>query len=159
MENKEQAIRYKSVTESELSDEDRRLVAAAKQATFTSYSPYSHFSVGAAVKMENGEILCGSNQENASFTTGTCAERTTIFYATAKYPEVGVSAIAIAARKGDGEYTGAPISPCGACRQVLAEIEHRFGKPFRVILYGKHEIYILDSIADLLPFQFNSEAM
>lgn len=159
MEYKEQSIRYQCLTEDELADDDRLLVERAKKATFTSYSPYSHFSVGAAVLMDNGKILSGSNQENASFTTGICAERTTVFYATAKYPGVGISAIAIAARKSDGEFTAEPISPCGACRQVLAEIEHRSGKPYRVILYGKKEIYIMDSFANLLPLQFNEASM
>lgn len=159
MEHKEQTLRYQCLSESELSEADRLLVERAKQATLTSYSPYSHFSVGAAVLMANGEILSGSNQENASFTTGICAERTTVFYATAKYPGVGIAAIAIAAKKADGTFTDEPISPCGACRQVLAEIEHRFGKPYTVLLYGEKCIYRLDSMSALLPFQFNGDSM
>lgn len=159
MEKNTRTISYEILSPAELSADERLLVERAKEATKTSYSPYSHFSVGAAVRMANGEIFSGSNQENASFTTGTCAERTTVFYATAKYPGVGIEAIAIAAKKADGTFTGEPISPCGACRQVLAEIEHRFGKPYTVLLYGEKGIYRLGAMADLLPFQFNGDSM
>ncbi len=159
MEKKSLLTRYESLQEAELSAEDRRLVELAKAATRTSFSPYSHFSVGAAVRMEGGELFSGSNQENASFTTGLCAERTTVFYATAQHPSAAIAALAIAARGADGTFTEAPVTPCGACRQVLSEIEHRHGRPFRVLLYGTREILAFSSMSALLPFQFNADAL
>ena len=150
---------YQLMQPEELSAEDLALVEQAKEATFTSYSPYSHFRVGAALRMENGDIFCGSNQENASFTTGLCAERTAIFYATAKCPDTPVTTIAIAARGQDGDFTQEPISPCGACRQVLAEIEHRADKPMRLLLYSQSGIIVMNSVGNLLPLQFNGDSL
>ncbi len=158
MESKHIEIQYKSAKEEELSAEDFQLIEQAKKATHTSYSPFSHFSVGAAILLDNGEIIKGSNQENAAYTTGTCAERCAMFYANAQFPEVGIKTLAIAARGTNKSFTPSPISPCGACRQVLAEVEHRF-HPFRVLLYGKDKIYIFESFADLLPFQFNESSL
>ena len=143
----------------ELTKEDQELVNAAKTACQTSYAPYSHFSVGAAVALDNGEMVSGSNQENAAYPSGTCAERCTIFYANARYPQAAVNTIAIAAIGTDGKFTATPITPCGACRQVLIETEHRFHKPMRVILFGAKDIYIIDSCSLLLPFVFNAEAL
>ena len=143
----------------ELQPLDQKLVEAAQTACQTSYAPYSHFSVGAAVALDNGEIVSGSNQENAAYPSGTCAERCTIFYANARYPQAAVNTIAIAAIGTDGKFTTTPITPCGACRQVLIETEHRFQKPMRVLLYGAKEIYIIDSCSQLLPFVFNAEAL
>ncbi|MCQ2266707.1 MAG: cytidine deaminase [Bacteroidaceae bacterium] len=142
----------------ELSDQDHQLVEQAKQATNTSYAPYSQFCVGAALKLKNGETICGSNQENAASPVGCCAERTALFYAGAHYPGVGVETIAIAARRQDGDFTTGPISPCGMCRQALMEVEHRFG-PIRVLLYGTEGVYCLECIADLLPLVFTSDSL
>ena len=158
MESKQIEIQYKSAKEEELSAEDFQLIEQAKEATHTSYSPFSHFSVGAAILLDNGEIVKGSNQENASYTTGTCAERCAMFYANAQYPGIGIKTLAIAARGPNRAFTSSPISPCGACRPVLAEVEHRF-HPFRVLLYGKNEIYIFESFSELLPFQFNESSL
>ena len=116
-------IKYQSCQIEELAPEDKELVLASKQATYTSYSPYSHFSVGAAVRLSNGEIVSGSNQENAAFGAGTCAERCTMFYANARYPEEHICTIAIAARGVDGSFIKSPISPCGVCRQALIEAQ------------------------------------
>lgn len=142
----------------ELSTADRQLVEKAKQASFSSYSPYSNFRVGAALLLKNGETICGSNQENASYPISCCAERTALFYAGAQYPDTGIEAIAIAARRPDGEFINEPASPCGMCRQALSEAEHRFG-PIRVLLYGTDGIYCLNSVADLLPLVFTSESL
>ncbi|MBR1889166.1 MAG: cytidine deaminase [Alloprevotella sp.] len=155
---KEYSVNFVELSFDELAEADAQLVAQARQATDSSYSPFSHFRVGAAILMDNGEILTGSNQENASFTTGTCAERCTIFYANARYPGVGVKAIAIAAKDTTGEFTDEPVSPCGACRQVLTEVEHRY-HPMRTLLCGKDRVYIFDRVGDLLPFQFNSDSL
>ena len=155
MESKSIVINYKSCTIDELSVFDSELVKAAKQATYTSYAPYSNFSVGAAVRMSNGAIVSGSNQENAAFSAGTCAERCTMFYANAAYPQESIQTIAIAARGTDGNFTHSPISPCGVCRQALIEAQSRAKHPLRVILYGEREISLFDSISDLLPYQFD----
>ncbi len=156
MENRTLQITYQSVTLDELNEVDRHLVEQARQATYTSYAPYSHFSVGAAVLLDNGEVVAGSNQENAAFGAGTCAERSALFYAQSHYPDQPVRAIAIAARGVDGQFTAVPISPCGICRQVLVEVQTRAQYPVRVILYGENEIWSIASVSDLMPFQFDS---
>jgi cytidine deaminase len=137
-----------------LSQDEKNLVDAAKEATNSSYSPYSHFQVGAAVLLANGEILTGSNQENAAFPSGLCAERTVLFYAGSKYPDKAVKALAIAAYN-EGDFTEQAVSPCGSCRQVILETEVRHNQPIRIILYGKKEVYIIDGIRDLLPLSFD----
>lgn len=139
----------------ELVEEDKILVDKAKAMTEKSYAPYSKFSVGAALLLSNGKIVGGSNQENAAFSSGTCAERTTIFYAHSKYPDATFMKLAIAAAK-DGKFTKTPISPCGACRQAILEYEVHGGNPVKIYLYGEDGIYVLSSIADLLPLTFAS---
>lgn len=138
----------------ELSETDRRLVDTAREATQRSYAPYSHFRVGAAVLLDNGEIVSGANQENAAYPSGLCAERTAAFYAHARYPEAKFVAIAIAARDTSGSEIADPISPCGACRQSLLEYETLAGGPVKVLLVGNDKVYILESIKSLLPFAF-----
>lgn len=155
MENRKIEISYKVCQLDELAESDRELVEAAREATFTSYAPYSHFSVGAAVRLTNGVIVRGSNQENAAFGAGTCAERCTMFYANAQYADESIRTIAIAARGTNGEFTQAPISPCGVCRQALIEAQMRSGERLRVLMYGQRETYVIDSISDMLPFQFD----
>lgn len=155
MENRKIEILYKACQLDELDLSDRELVEAARKATYTSYAPYSHFSVGAAVRLTNGIIVQGSNQENAAFGAGTCAERCTMFYANAQYADEPIQTIAIAARGTNGDFTQAPISPCGVCRQALIEAQQRSGDKLRVLMYGQREIYVIDSISDMLPFQFD----
>ena len=134
----------------------------ARSATRSSLATYSRFHVGAAILMENGDIVTGSNQENAAYPSGTCAERTAAFFASASHPGMAMKKIAIAAwtrlDRPEGlpweEYFQAmPISPCGACRQALLEYEKLYGK-IEVILYGREKTYIFPSIASLLPFCF-----
>ena len=129
--------------EGELNEVEQELVAAAKEATFRSYAPYSRFCVGAAALLDNGEIVTGNNQENCAYPSGLCAERTTLFYANSRYPDVPVRTLCIAARDSSGSFTKEPISPCGACRQVMLETEHRFGRPMQVMLFGTNGIYEL----------------
>lgn len=155
MKNLQFVTRYESVASDELSEPQRALVEAARQATFRSYSPYSNFKVGAAILLSNGETVTGSNQENVAYPSGTCAERTAAFYAHAHYPDAGFEMIAIAARGTDDEWVMAPISPCGACRQVLLEYENLAGHPVPVLLAGRSEVYILPSVRSLLPFAFS----
>jgi cytidine deaminase len=140
----------------ELSAEDQELVAIAKEQTNNSYCPYSKFHVGASAKLDNGVIIRGANQENAAYPSGLCAERSALFAAGANYPDVPVKTLCIACYTG-GHFTEKPGSPCGACRQVMTETEHRYGKPMRVILYGEKEIYVFDSADALLPLGFFSE--
>ena len=138
----------------ELSDEERSLVEQAIEATSRSYTPYSHFHVGAALKLGNGVTFTGCNQENAAFPAGICAERSAIFAAGAQYPEEPVTTLAIAARNTKGELQDEPVSPCGTCRQVIIETETRFNRPVRLLLYGRKKIYVIDGIKQLMPLSF-----
>ncbi len=140
---------------SELSASDQKLVRKAREIVSKSYSPYSGFSVGAAVLLENGEIITGNNQENAAYPSGICAERTAVYYAGAQYPGVPVLSIAITASS-KGRFTSKPASPCGACRQVLLEARNRGGKPLKVILAGEEKIEIITDARDLLPIPFEN---
>lgn len=142
----------------ELSEEDRELVEAAKQATNGSYAPYSKFLVGAAARLQNGCIVTGANQENAAYPSGLCAERTALFAAGAQHPDQPVVSLAIAARKGK-RFLSQPISPCGACRQVISGVEERYGTPIRILLYGTEGILVSDGISPLLPLRFVDEDM
>lgn len=144
--------------ENELSAEDKAIIEAAKKATDTSYAPYSQFRVGAAVRLKNGTIISGSNQENAAYPSGLCAERTTLFYANASNPDQPVMSLAIAARNANG-FLAKPAAPCGACRQVILETETRFNQPIRILLYGKEETYVIDGISTLLPLCFDASDM
>ena len=141
--------------ESELTSEELHLLDEARRATYRSYAPYSHFSVGAAVLLADGTIVGGSNQENAAYPSGLCAERTAMFYANSRYPDQPIRSICIAARNADGEFIHRPIAPCGACRQSLLEAEQRAGHPIGVLLYGTDGIYSIRSIKDLLPLDFD----
>ena len=142
----------------ELSKADQELVEAAKRATAGSYAPYSKFRVGAAVRLQDGTIVCGANQENAAFPSGLCAERTALFAANAQYPDQPVVALAIAAQKGR-QYLAQPISPCGACRQVISGVEDRYGQPIRILLYGTDGVFVSEGINPLLPLRFVDDNM
>jgi cytidine deaminase len=137
----------------ELSEQDRDLVERAKQACNNSYARYSGFHVGAAVRLDGGEVVIGANQENAAFPSGLCAERCAVFAAQSAHPEQGLESLAIAARNDKG-FTPDPISPCGACRQVVLEMEDRYSHPVRVLLYGEKGVYVIRSVRDLLPLCF-----
>lgn len=140
----------------ELTEEDRKLIDTACEATKRSYAPYSHFSVGAAALLENNVVVTGTNQENAAYPSGLCAERTTLFYANSQYPEEAVKTLAVAARN-ETDFLDTPIPPCGACRQVLLETEKRYGKPMRILLYSKKDIYIIEGVGGLLPLSFDAD--
>ncbi|MEA4979851.1 MAG: cytidine deaminase, partial [Petrimonas sp.] len=103
--------------------------------------------------LENGEIITGNNQENAAYPSGLCAERTAVFFANANYPDQKIVAIAVAAYN-NGNFTKDVITPCGACRQVLLEVETRYKNPMKILMYSEEEIYVVDSIKDLLPLSF-----
>lgn len=142
----------------ELTKTDQALMAAAMEATGRSYAPYSKFSVGAAALLANGTVVTGTNQENAAYPSGLCAERTTLFYANSQYPDQPVTTLAIAART-EKDFIDLPIPPCGACRQVILETEKRYQRPIRILLYGKKAIYEVKSIGVLLPLSFDASAM
>lgn len=147
-------LRLESLGYDELSPAERRLVDAARAATYRSYAPYSHFRVGAAIALDNGETVEGANQENVAFPSGTCAERSACFYAHAQYPEARFETIAIAARGTDGEFTAEPTAPCGACRQALLEYELLAGHDVPVLLAGRDFVYRVPSVRSLLPLSF-----
>lgn len=142
----------------ELSSDDRVLVEEACRMTSTSYSPYSHFQVGAALRLADGRLFLGSNQENAAFPTGLCAERTAFFAAGANAPDVPPVAIAIAAQT-KGQFLATPVSPCGQCRQALLEAEIRYKQPIRVLLYGTEGVYVVNSVKSLLPLTFDGSEL
>ncbi len=142
----------------ELSAEQQALIQVAKEQTNHSYCPYSHFHVGAAALLGNGEIIRGCNQENAAYPSGLCAERSALFAAGAQYPDQPVVRLAIACFTG-GHFTKEPGSPCGACRQVMTETEHRYGGKMEVLLYGENETFVFSSAADLLPLVFVKESL
>ncbi|MBQ7966314.1 MAG: cytidine deaminase [Bacteroidaceae bacterium] len=147
---------YKLYAYEELCETDRQLVDAAKQATQGSYAPYSEFHVGAAALLADGAIVSGSNQENAAYPSGLCAERTTLFYANAAHPNQAIKALAVAAYT-NGKFTNIPVPPCGACRQVMREVEQRYHQPIRILLYGTEGIYVVEGgIGELLPLTFDA---
>ncbi|MDQ1770958.1 cytidine deaminase [Labilibaculum sp. A4] len=147
---------YDSVDELPL--EEQELVKNAKEAALRSYSPYSKFSVGAAILLENDEIIQGNNQENSAYPSGLCAERVAMFYANSKFPDSAVKAIAVTART-NGSFSGNPIPPCGSCRQVLLETEERFNQPIKLILYGEKKIRIVETVKEMLPLYFEKEML
>ena len=148
----------KVYTFDELNKAEQDLMTSAMEATTRSYAPYSKFSVGAAALLANGIVVTGTNQENAAYPSGLCAERTTLFYANSQYPDQPVLTLAIAART-EKDFIDLPIPPCGACRQVILETEKRYKQPIRILLYGKKEIYEVKSIGDLLPLSFDASDM
>ena len=156
MTSKEIKIAYTEYTSlDELESKDKELAQAAIDATAQAYAPYSKFNVGAAVLFEDGVIVKGSNQENAAYPSGLCAERTALFYASASRPDKPMTAIAIAASQ-NGELLETPVTPCGACRQVMAQYQLKSGLPMMVLLIGAHSILKFERIDDLLPFIFDS---
>lgn len=154
MNNKEIIIPYVDAKYQEISETDRQLVDKAREATRRAYAPFSQFRVGAAILLDNGEIVAGANQENAAFPSGTCAERTACYYAHATYPEAKFDTIAIAAVGTDGREVAEPCAPCGACRQALLEYEKLAGHPVRVILVGRDRVFIMPSVKSLVPMAF-----
>lgn len=156
MTSKEIKIAYQEYDSIEqLSSMDRELAEAAIQATEGSYAPYSKFNVGAAVRLDSGLIVKGANQENAAYPSGLCAERTAMFYASATYPECIMTGIAITASQ-EGVLCDNPVTPCGACRQVMAQYQTKGGKPMNILLVGGRKIWKFEKVDDLLPLIFDS---
>jgi cytidine deaminase len=142
-----------------LDERDRLLLEEARKALSHAYSPYSKFRVGAALRLSNGKILTGSNQENASFPAGICAERVALSAASSVFPDMAITDMSLTYIN-SSSLSERPISPCGICRQSLAEYEQRFGKPIRLIMGGiSGEIFIVNRATDLLPFAFSSQEL
>lgn len=141
----------------ELSSQERLLMEEAKLARLNAYAPYSQFLVGAAILLSNGKVVSGSNQENASYPSGLCAERTAIYYAGANYPDETIRQIAIAAGPKD-RANSIPVPPCGACRQAIAEYEQKQKKPIEMFFMGTTgKICKVTSLLSLLPLAFNRD--
>lgn len=154
MRDVEVCFKVKCMSEEELPSNEIVLVEAAREAALRAYAPYSAFKVGAALFLENGEVITGNNQENAAYPSGMCAERAALFYANSRYPFVPVKILVITAYHNHAFVD--KISPCGACRQALLEAEKRFGKPVKILLAGTREIRVVGCVADLLPLAFDS---
>lgn len=141
----------------DLPEQDAWLLKEAREVTETAYAPYSRFQVGAVALMSNGEVVAGSNQENASSPVGLCAERVLLASASSLYPRVPIDSIAISYFNNNGPSVR-PISPCGICRQSLQEFESRVGKPVRLILGGMEgSVYVIPESSSLLPLSFSGE--
>ncbi len=139
----------------ELEPDDHELSLAAAEAALNAYAPYSGFRVGAAVRLESGAIVCGTNVENAAFPSGICAERNALSNAISNHPGDKSVAMAISAIV-NGSITDEPVAPCGNCRQVIAEEESRNGNKIKLILRGKRRTLVIGSAGSLLPIMFNS---
>ncbi|HTR28803.1 MAG TPA: cytidine deaminase [Puia sp.] len=145
--------------DTDLPSADRELLAKARESTAQAYAPYSRFKVGAAARLDNGRIVIGTNQENASFPVGICAERVLLSVVASLYPGVPIASIAISYFNELGP-AGRPISPCGICRQSLQEFESRTGQPIRLILGGQTgPVYIVPRSGTLLPLAFDAGDM
>ncbi len=151
-------IVYDELTFDELPADQRELVDRAMAATDNSNAKYSGFHVGAAIRLADGRVIIGANQENAAFSLCICAERSAIFAAQANYPDQSINAIAIAARNADG-FVPSPVTPCGSCRQVMVEMEDRYKNNMTVLLCGKDKVFRLKSAKDLLPLGFVDDNM
>jgi cytidine deaminase len=148
---------YESIDE--LPEDQRWLLNEAREVTEQAYAPYSKFQVGAVARLANGEIVAGSNQENASFPVGLCAERVLLASISSLFPKVPIDTIAIS-YKGENHKSDHPISPCGICRQSLQEFEGRVNHPVQLILGGlTGPVYVIDSASKLLPLAFTSEEL
>jgi cytidine deaminase len=151
---KRESILHKYDTVAELPLADQELLAMAKEAVETSYAPYSNFHVGCALRLNNGVVVKGSNQENIAYPSGLCAERVAIFSAGATYPNEGVQSMAITV-KADKFKVTEPIMSCGACLQSMSEYEIRFKQPMRIILQGETGVvYIAEGLKTFLPYMF-----
>ncbi|HYW94412.1 MAG TPA: cytidine deaminase [Bacteroidales bacterium] len=145
---------YEAASTENMESIEVRLINKAKSAARKAYAPYSGFSVGAAVLLENGEIITGSNQENAAYPSGVCAERTALYYAGSTFPDVPVKTMAITALYQD-EFVRLPVTPCGTCRQVILETQRRYNSRIRIIMFGEELIRVVDDVICLLPFPFD----
>lgn len=156
MTEKELKISYTEYNSIEdLNEEDRLLVKEAIDAMKASFSPYSQFKVGAALRLASGRIVKGANQENAAFPSGLCAERSAMFAAASQFPDDAMRCLAVAGGQ-NGVLAEMPVSPCGACRQVMAQYQRNAGESMRVILIGAAKIWVFEDVSCILPFIFDN---
>lgn len=156
MAEKQITINYQEFSSpDQMSAQDQELVRAALEAQKGSYSPYSRFQVGAALLLANGMVVKGANQENIAYPSGLCAERSAMFWAGANYPDVPFDTLAIAGSD-HCVLCESPASPCGSCRQVMAEYQKKHNRPLKIILVGSKRIRKFACVDDLLPFIFDS---
>ena len=145
--------------ESDLATADLNLIEQARVASASSYSPYSNYMVGSALLLDNGLTITGSNQENASYPAGLCAERVAVFHSSSQYPDARIEAIAVVAKRSN-ETHFRPVAPCGICRQVLLEYELKQKRPLRVILQDHEGKWVVASSAKLLlPYSFGHDSL
>lgn len=156
IEIKTQITNYDSIQE--IPTKYHNIIEQAKKISFDAYAPYSNFYVGAAILLDNNEVVVGNNQENAAFPSGLCAERVAMFYANANFPNTTIDAIAISAHNSNG-FLDLPVAPCGSCRQVLLESENRFNKAIKIFLIGEKSIYEINKVSDLLPLNFDAKSL
>lgn len=150
---------YEYASAAELQADDLFLLESAAAAAGNAYAPYSAFHVGAALRLDDGTVVTGNNQENVAYPSGLCAERVAVFSANANHPRKAVNAIAVSCYS-EKFTVSSPLSPCGACRQVIAETEKRYGKPVRIILGSTTgPVYIAESIRELLPLAFEADEL
>jgi cytidine deaminase len=143
----------------ELPEDLKWLLNEARQVTENAYAPYSNFQVGAVARLINGQVVSGSNQENASFPAGLCAERVLLASASSQFPKIPIQTMAVS-YKSENVKSDHPISPCGICRQTLQEYEGRVDHPVQLILGGMTgHVYVIDSASRLLPLAFTSEEL
>jgi cytidine deaminase len=160
MQKKQITLQYEEyASDLELPAGDAALLAAARGTTAHAYAPYSHFRVGAAARLVNGVVVTGTNQENASFPAGICAERTLLSAAAVLHPGVAIETLAISYHNERG-VSDRPISPCGICRQSLQEFEQRTGRSMRVVLGGMEgKVLVVPQSGQLLPLAFTSDEL
>lgn len=160
MKKRELKITYAEFeNDTELKASDKELLNKARIAADKAYAPYSNFYVGAALLLKNGTIITGNNQENVAYPSGLCAERVAIYAAGASYPDEAIDTIAVTCKSKTFE-VNEPLSPCGACRQAIAEYETRHKSKIRILLAGERgKIMMVESISDLLPFMFKAEEL
>lgn len=146
-----------ALSKSELSESDAELLSKAEEAAENAYAPYSQFNVGSALRLENGELVIGTNQENVAYPSGLCAERVALFSASTNFPNEPVEALAVTARSKKLVHND-PLSPCGACRQVISEYQHKQKSPIRLIMGGQGDsVWIFEDASSLLPFGFEAD--
>lgn len=143
----------------DLDEKDALLLSTARSVTEKAYAPYSHFHVGSAARLTNGKMITGTNQENASYPVGTCAERVLLGVAATLYPDTAIESLAVSYNSKTVR-SDHPISPCGMCRQSIVEYETRFNKPIRLILSGQQgKVLVIKSAGSLLPLAFTSSEL
>ncbi|MDR2010986.1 MAG: cytidine deaminase [Bacteroidales bacterium] len=157
MKAKELNIKYKEFSFDELNSSDKKLIGFAVESAKNAYAPYSKFRVGAAVLLSDGTIIKGNNQENAAYPSGLCAERVAVFFANANYPDKAIDTLVVLSIDESGNIIEQNASPCGSCRQVIAETEMKYNNSIRILLVSQKTVLEFNSINDLLPFSFGKD--